>query len=81
MAHAACQVTSLGPVRSGPMPGIVQRGLIVLTAVVGVVWLGQGVGLIPGSFMTGQAGWAVAGAGMLGISYAIWRWRRRSPGR
>ncbi len=63
------------------MPGIVQRGLIVLTAVVGVVWLGQGVGLIPGSFMTGQAGWAVAGAGMLGISYAIWRWRRRSPGR
>ena len=62
------------------MPGMVQKVVIALTAVVGVVWLGQGVGLIPGSPMTGQAGWAVAGAGMLGISYALWRWSRRSPG-
>ena len=30
--------------------------------VVGVVWLGQGVGLIGGSFMTGEALWAVIGA-------------------
>jgi len=29
---------------------------------VGVVWLGQGVGLIGGSFMTGEALWAVIGA-------------------
>ena len=81
MAHAVCQVTSLGPVRSAPMSGILHKIVIALTAVVGVVWLGQGLGLIPGSFMTGQAGWAVAGAGMLGISYAIWRRSRRSPGR
>jgi hypothetical protein len=68
-------------VRSGSMPGIVQKVVIALTAVVGVVWLGQGVGLIPGSFMTGRAGWALAGAGMLVISYLMWRWSRRSPGR
>jgi hypothetical protein len=63
------------------MPGIVQKIVIVLTAVVGVVWLGQGIGLIPGSFMTGRAGWAVAGVGMLGLSYLLWRRSRRSLGR
>jgi uncharacterized membrane protein HdeD (DUF308 family) len=29
---------------------------------VGVVWIGQGIGLIGGSFMSGQAVWAVVGA-------------------
>jgi hypothetical protein len=29
---------------------------------VGCVWFFQGVGLLPGSFMTGQARWAVYGA-------------------
>ena len=29
---------------------------------VGVVWLLQGVGILPGSFMTGQLFWAVMGA-------------------
>jgi hypothetical protein len=29
--------------------------------VVGLVWIGQGVGAIGGSFMTGQAVWAVFG--------------------
>ena len=30
--------------------------------VVGVVWFFQGVGVIEGSFMTGEAVWAVIGA-------------------
>jgi len=34
----------------------------VVLIVVGVVWLGQGIGLIGGSFMTGEAFWAVMGA-------------------
>ena len=34
----------------------------VILALVGVVWLGQGIGLIKGSFMTGEALWAVIGA-------------------
>jgi hypothetical protein len=29
---------------------------------VGIVWFGQGVGAIGGSFMTGEAFWAVMGA-------------------
>ena len=33
-----------------------------LMAVVGGTWLLQGVGILPGSFMTGQVFWAVVGA-------------------
>ena len=39
--------------------------LILVLAAVGLVWLGQGIGLIGGSFMTGEALWAVIGAGLL----------------
>ena len=38
---------------------LIVGGLMVL---VGVVWLLQGVGILPGSFMTGQLFWAVMGA-------------------
>jgi hypothetical protein len=38
---------------------LIVGGLMVL---VGVVWLLQGVGILPGSFMTRQAFWAVMGA-------------------
>jgi hypothetical protein len=34
----------------------------VLLVLVGVVWFGQGIGAIGGSFMTGEAIWAVIGA-------------------
>ena len=47
--------------------------------VVGLIWLGQGVGLIGGSFMTGQAVWAVIGAASSLVgAYLIrvgFRWR------
>ena len=33
----------------------------VVVILVGLVWIGQGVGAIGGSFMTGQAEWAVIG--------------------
>lgn len=33
-----------------------------LMSLVGIVWLMQGVGVLPGSFMTGQIFWAVVGA-------------------
>jgi hypothetical protein len=36
-----------------------------LMALVGGVWILQGVGLLPGSFMTGRLFWAVVGAIML----------------
>ena len=33
-----------------------------LIALMGGVWLLQGIGILPGSFMTGQLFWAVMGA-------------------
>ena len=45
-------------------------GLLLLG---GVVWMGQGVGLIGGSFMTGRVEWAVIGAVVSGASaLALW---------
>ncbi len=38
--------------------GYIVGALMVLT---GIVWILQGVGILPGSFMTGQPEWAVAG--------------------
>jgi hypothetical protein len=38
-----------------------------LMVLVGGVWLLQGVGILPGSFMTGQLFWAIVGA----ISLAV----------
>ena len=34
----------------------------VVLCFIGAVWIGQGVGLIGGSFMSGEALWAVIGA-------------------
>jgi hypothetical protein len=52
--------------------------------IVGVIWLGQGIGVIGGSFMTGQAVWAVIGAICIaGGAFLVrtgFRWRRVSPG-
>ena len=41
----------------------------VLLLLIGLVWLGQGVGLIQGSFMTGEAQWALIGI----VCIVIWR--------
>jgi hypothetical protein len=42
----------------------------VVLGLVGVVWIGQGVGVIHGSFMTGEAVWAVLGA--LALLMGLW---------
>jgi uncharacterized membrane protein HdeD (DUF308 family) len=39
-----------------------RRVVGVLLVCVGVVWILQGVNVLPGSFMTGQMQWAVYGA-------------------
>jgi len=39
-------------------------------ALVGAVWVGQGLGFIPGSFMTGDPFWALTG-GLLLVGAAI----------
>ncbi|HEX6393418.1 MAG TPA: hypothetical protein VFZ97_08245 [Acidimicrobiales bacterium] len=48
--------------------------------VVGVIWLGQGVGLIGGSFMTGETVWTVIGGACILVgAYLVrvgFRWRQ-----
>lgn len=39
----------------------IRRAIAVVLLVVGGVWFFQGVGVIEGSFMTGEAVWAVIG--------------------
>ncbi|MCU1451817.1 MAG: hypothetical protein JWP02_3987 [Acidimicrobiales bacterium] len=43
----------------------------ILLCLTGVVWIGQGVGAIGGSFMTGQVVWAVIGAVALFFGAAL----------
>jgi hypothetical protein len=47
---------------------LILGGLITL---VGIVWFLQGIGILPGSFMTGQAFWAVMGVVFLAIGGAL----------
>lgn len=57
----------------------------VLLVVVGAVWLGQGMGAIGGSFMTGRTSYAVLGAVVVvaGVAVLAWTYRgvrgRRRP--
>ena len=39
-----------------------RRGIAIVLILVGLVWFFQGIGVINGSFMTGEAIWAVIGA-------------------
>jgi len=49
----------------------------ILLVVIGVIWILQGVNVLPGSFMTGQVQWAIydglAVAAGLGALYAAYR--------
>ena len=43
----------------------------VLLLLVGCVWVLQGVGILPGSFMTGQTKWAVIGGVCIAVGIAV----------
>ncbi|MDP3983892.1 MAG: hypothetical protein Q8Q52_02650 [Acidimicrobiia bacterium] len=47
-----------------------------LLGVLGLVFVGQGLGLIPGSFMTGDSTWAAVGAVMVLVAVG-WAWSAR----
>jgi hypothetical protein len=53
--------------------------LAALVALVGLVWIGQGIGAIGGSVMTGSPFWAVVGAVLIVIALAIVVMERRRP--
>ena len=53
-------------------PSSVRRGVLTTLAVLldltGIVWILQGIGVLPGSFMTGDITWAAIGAVLLFVS-------------
>jgi hypothetical protein len=55
--------------------GYVLSGLLILT---GIVWFLQGINVLPGSFMTGQIEWAIAGvvSAAFGVGLALGLRRR-----
>ncbi|HEY8180101.1 MAG TPA: hypothetical protein VIH33_06835 [Candidatus Limnocylindria bacterium] len=56
-------------------------GLIVglLAVLAGAVWTLQGVGVIPGSFMSRNLTWVVIGLVMVVIGVGLVAWSRRRP--
>ena len=57
------------------------RIVAVLAVLAGVVFFFQGIGVIPGSFMTGKSEWAVIGAGLVvGAAALLWLVGLAAPG-
>lgn len=58
----------------------VLRNIIALLLIVtGLVWILQGINVLPGSFMTGDMRWAAAGVGAAIIGSVLLFWPR-TPG-
>lgn len=57
---------------------VIRIGLGAILGLVGLLWIGQGAGLIPGSFMTGQVLWLGLGIVclLLGLALLLAPWRR-----
>lgn len=52
----------------------------VLLVLAGIIWILQGVNILPGSFMTGQIQWVYNGAisVALGATLLFYAWRRKA---
>jgi len=53
----------------------------VLLLLLGGVWMGQGLGYVKGSFMTGERFWFWVGLGcaVVGVGLLVVTWGRRRP--
>jgi hypothetical protein len=49
----------------------------LLLVFIGGVWILQGIGFLPGSFMTGQTRWAIIGGIVLAVGILVLLVRRR----
>ena len=57
------------------------RGACMVALALGGIWILQGIGVLPGSFMTGRSEWALAGAGLAaGAALVLWLARSAAPG-
>ncbi|HEV8669642.1 MAG TPA: hypothetical protein VGS01_02790 [Candidatus Limnocylindria bacterium] len=56
-------------------------GLAIVCGLTGIVWILQGIGVLPGSFMTGEIVWAAIGTVLLFVSaMLLWAaYRRAAP--
>ena len=54
------------------------RGIVgVVCVLLGLVWIGQGTNILPGSFMSGQSMWAIIGLVLLVVgAWLLWSLRR-----
>jgi hypothetical protein len=59
---------------------IARRILGAVLFFTGVVWIGQGLGWIAGSFMTGSTFWAVTGGVCVVAAIVLLGWPWRQPG-
>jgi hypothetical protein len=57
---------------------IALRILALLLIAVGIVWILQGINVLPGSFMTGQIQWAYRGGIAAAVGVAILLFTRRT---
>jgi hypothetical protein len=50
------------------------KGIVgVICVLLGLVWIGQGTNLLPGSFMSGQSMWAIIGLVLLIVGgWLLW---------
>lgn len=55
--------------------------IALLLALVGIVWIGQGTGLVSGSAMSGSTFWAVAGLVLVVLAAVVVAAERRSASR
>ena len=53
-------------------------GALVL---IGIIWILQGINILPGSFMTGQTKWAVYGALAVAVGVVLIALARKGAGR
>lgn len=57
--------------------------LAIVMVLTGLAWLGQGLGFIAGSFMSGDETWAIIGSIVAGVGLGLlvreWRLRRSGP--
>jgi len=65
-------VRSTGSTRGGGRRFV----LAAIAALVGLIWVFQGIGLLPGSFMTGDSFWAAAGLALIAAALGIVAWPR-----
>lgn len=58
---------------------VVRRVLGAALFLTGAVWIGQGLGWIGGSFMSGSTFWAVTGAVCVAVALGLLSWPWRQP--